>query len=279
MNYKDIRKEYISLINRSIKQKVFADEDTLGTSPNIINSILQKYSSDVIKIEFIKNNSVYILHTIIDLPWEANPFDQTKPLDISNPSLSLFLNLKDFLRKVTQKEISESANMDLENGDFDKYFNTVEYRLNFLKKETNKILNSIPEMKKETIFQLFLLKKENEYLLKWRELKRKRLKRIFDLQEKLEETWLQETEIKDGEKVFIKKPNYPKFQKGLVWKIDDIFIPVMDITKPYGGRTGYLKNNELFDIDGNKSYDFSERSLFLNNEYTLNILPFLVKTS
>lgn len=276
-SYVELRNEYISLIRRSIRQKVFADEDTLSSSPDIINSILQKYSTKAVEIEFVKNHGKYHLLVRVTIPWKDACLQQIEPIDMSNPSLSLCLNLRDSLKKIIQALLETSVNEYLDK-DFEDYFNTLEYREKFLKEETLKIINSIPEMKKESVFQLFLLKKENEYLLKWKEMKNKRLERIFDLQEQLEEAWCKENKIKNGEKVFIVGSDIASPIKGLVHKTKDYeFFTVGDFTKPYAGKIGYLENKKLFDANGHKCYNLTERSLFLNDEYTLNILPPLLK--
>lgn len=277
MNYEELREEYISLIKRSIRQKVFEDENNLYPSPETINKIFKKYNTPSVEMTFTKESSKYQLSVQVNLSWKNEPLIRKRSISLDNPSLSLFLNLREALTQIAQEEIIRIVTV--EKGDLEDFFKSIEDKTKKIKEEILKIINSIPEMKNEMVFHLFLLKKEKENFSKWKETKNKRLKRIFDLQEQMDHTWQEENKKQNGEKVLLISDTWP--QAGIVIKKKNEFI-IESFDKPYEGEVGILKfakeTNLLFVYDSlNCIYTKgAERSVFLSDEYKNNILPHIM---
>lgn len=277
MNYEELREEYISLIKRSIRQKVFEDENNLYPSPETINKIFKKYNTPSVEMTFTKESSKYQLSVQVNLSWKNEPLIRKRSISLDNPSLSLFLNLREALTQIAQEEIIRIVTV--EKGDLEDFFKSIEDKTKKIKEEILKIINSIPEMKNEMVFHLFLLKKEKENFSKWKETKNKRLKRIFDLQEQMDHAWQEENKKQNGEKVLLISDTWP--QAGIVIKKKNEFI-IESFDKPYEGEVGILKlakeTNLLFVYDSlNCIYTKgAERSVFLSDEYKNNILPHIM---
>ena len=277
MNYEELREEYISLIKRSIRQKVFEDENNLYPSPETINKIFKKYNTPSVEMTFTKESSKYQLSVQVNLSWKNEPLIRKRSISLDNPSLSLFLNLREALTQIAQEEIIRIVTV--EKGDLEDFFKSIEDKTKKIKEEILKIINSIPEMKNEMVFHLFLLKKEKENFSKWKETKNKRLKRIFDLQEQMDHAWQDENKKQNGEKVLLISDTWP--QAGIVIKKKNEFI-IESFDKPYEGEVGILKlakeTNLLFVYDSlNCIYTKgAERSVFLSDEYKNNILPHIM---
>lgn len=289
-DYRELKEELTSLVKRSIRQKLFADEDHLIPSPTTINNILEKYNTDITSFKFFRDEKDYkLIISMQNLPWHSptETMQIIHAISLENPALSLFLNIKSSLSEIAKTEIEKAAKLD-SRGDFEKYFNEISYRIDFLKEEILKTIERIPQMKNEIVLHLFLLKKEKEYFSKWKELKKKRLGRIFELQCNLEEAWAEQVEAKVGDQVLIIDDlnRGPFLNKGLVWTdfTGTLFEPVSTITmlKPVDGKTGVLNQvngSELFATseDHKRKYPAYARTFFLSEEYAKDVLPVLTE--